>query len=367
MLVRDVAHIIEQWAPRAVAWDRDNVGLQVGDPGKRVGRVLVALDAAEAVVAEGKKEKADLIVTHHPLLFRPPRSITTNDRVGKIVTELIQSNIALYSVHTNLDFTIGGVSFVLGEKLGLQELEFLKNNDSDLRKVAVFVPAADVGKLTEAMAGAGAGLIGKYDHCSFRIEGKGTFRGGERTKPHVGQAGRLEEVDEVRLEMIVPRWKVAEVLRAMKNAHPYEEVGYDVYVLENESTGFGAGVIGNLPEGLELQAFLKRIKDALHVPTLRYAGARRTVRRVAMCGGSGADLLDEAIARNADAFVTADVRYHQFEAAADRIVLIDAGHFETEHPSLDRLVAHIEQYVAQKQEDVRVMKTSVNTNPVQYY
>src|SRR5713226_8050714 len=229
MLVRDVEHILESWAPKEVAWERDNVGLQVGSHDKRVRKILVALDASEEIVLEAKKKNVDLVVTHHPLLFRPPKSITPSDRIGNIVLNLIQNDIALYSAHTNLDFAAGGVSFALAEQLGLKNITFLVNGQNYLRKIAVFVPTAYIEKVTEALSSAGAGVIGKYDHCSFRTEGTGTFRGGEDAKPFLGKIGNLEQVPEVRLEMIVPRWKVPEVVESMRSAHPYEEIAYDIY------------------------------------------------------------------------------------------------------------------------------------------
>lgn len=368
MLVRDVQHILEVWAPRETAWERDNVGLQVGDHEKRVRRILVALDVNDEVVSEAAKKKVDLVITHHPLLFRPPKSITPTDRVGKILLRLIQRDIALYAAHTNLDFTSGGVSFALAERLGLKNSTFLAARGKDLRKIAVFVPSEYVEKVAEAMASAGAGIIGKYDHCSFRLEGKGTFKGQEGSKPFVGEAGKVEEVNEVRLEMIVPMWKVEEVVRAMRDAHPYEEAAHDIYVLENENANYGAGAIGKLERAVSLRKFLRTVKEQLQVPALRFTGdPQQRIERVAVCGGSGSNLVAAAIRRKADVFVTADVKYHSFEAAQGKIALVDAGHFETEQPSLDVLIAHLQRHIDLKKEHVRVLKTSVNTNPVQYY
>ncbi len=368
MLVRDVEHILESWAPKEIAWERDNVGLQIGSHEKPVHKILVALDASEEVVVEAKQKKVDLLVTHHPLLFRAPKSITPSDRVGNVVFNLIQSDIALYSAHTNFDFTHGGVSFALAGQLGLENISFLVNGQGHLRKIAVFVPAEHVEKVAEAMASAGAGIIGQYDHCSFRTEGTGVFRGGEDAKPFRGKAGKLEQVQEVRVEMIVPRWNVSPVVRAILGAHPYEEVAYDIYPVENESVNYGMGAFGDLPQEVTLEKFLAILKEKLQVPSVRFVGEpHRQIKSVAVCGGSGSELLDAAILRKADAFVTADVKYHAFESARGTIALIDAGHFETEEPSLNRLVEHLQHVIAQRREDVQVMQTSINTNPVQYY
>jgi dinuclear metal center YbgI/SA1388 family protein len=368
MTVRDVQNILEGWAPRGAAWERDNVGLQVGEVDKKVKKILVTLDINEEIVREAEKKSVDLIVSHHPLLFRPLTTLTPHDRVGKIVFALAKHGIALYSMHTNFDFTYGGVSFSLAKKLGLRDVTFLKGHADALRKLAVFVPADHVDGVAKAMAAAGAGVIGRYEDCSFRIEGIGTFRGGEGTQPFVGQSKQFEKVGEIRLEMVVPKWKVDDVVRAMKEVHPYEEVAYDVYVLENDSVNFGVGAFGALSEPTLLGKFLTLIKRRLKVPSLRFNGnVRRSVRNVAVCGGSGSEFLEHAIHRGADAFITADVKYHAFESAAGRIALIDAGHFETEHPSVDTIVRYMQEHPSIGEHGVQVFRSSMNTNPVYYH
>jgi dinuclear metal center YbgI/SA1388 family protein len=367
MIVRDVERILDQWAPRATAWERDNVGLQIGSLDDKVRKIMVCLDVRDAVVREATKKKVDLVISHHPLLFHPPKAITPDDRVGGIVTDLIQHRIALYALHTNFDFAEGGVSFALAERLGLEQVTFLEPRSDFLRKIAVFVPPGYVEKVTEAMGDAGAGIIGKYDHCSFRIDGVGTFRGGEGTRPFVGRTGELERVNEVRLEMVVPRWKVHEAVAAMRAAHPYEEVAYDVYVTEDKSANHGEGAIGVVSERTTMKKFVQRVKERLDTPMLRCVGdLRASVERIAVCGGSGSYLVDAAVRRGADVMVTADVTYHTFEAAAGRIALIDAGHFETEQPSLDKLARHLQSQIGKKKERVDVIKTEFNTNPVLY-
>lgn len=368
MTVRDVQNILEAWAPPGVAWERDNVGLQVGDASKTVRKILVTLDVSEDVVREAVRKRVDLIVTHHPPLFRPLSSLLQYDKRGSIVYALVKSEIALYAMHTNLDFTYNGVSFALADKLGLKDTSFLMEHPHALRKIAVFVPENHVDRVSEAMSARGAGVIGKYEHCSFRLEGTGTFRGGAGAQPFAGRVGQLERVREIRLEMIAPTWKVNDVVQAMKTVHPYEEVAYDVYVLDNESVNYGTGAIGGLPKPMALKSFLDLVKRRLKVPFLRYSGkTRRRIQRVAVCGGSGSDLLDVAIGKNADAFVTADVRYHTFEAAADRIVLVDAGHFETEVPSLETIVRYVQKHPAVARRGVQIFRSSTNTNSVYYH
>jgi len=342
MVVRDVHEILESWAPGEIAWERDNIGLQVGSMSRRVRKILVALDVTDEVVREAREKDIDLIISHHPLLFHPVRNVTLDDRVGRLVHRLAQSGIALYSAHTNLDFTRGGVSFALAGRLGLHDPDFLQKDQSVLKKIVVFVPADHADAVAAAMASAGAGKIGNYESCSFRVDGTGFFKPMAGAKPFIGATGRLEKVREVRLEMILPRWKLHDVVRGMRSAHPYEEIAYDAYDVSNISDSYGSGVIGELRKAMPLSKFLAHVERTLHVPGVRFAGrVRNRIKRVAACGGSGSNYLPAAIQRGADAFVTSDVPYHVFQECDDRISLIDAGHYETEQP----IVAHVVEYL----------------------
>jgi dinuclear metal center YbgI/SA1388 family protein len=368
MIVRDVHDVLESWAPKEIAWDRDNVGLQVGSMKRRVRRILVALDVTDEVLLEARSKKIDLVITHHPLLFHPVRSLTPEDRVGRLVHMLARSGIALYSAHTNLDFAQDGVSFALARRLGLHGLEFLRKDQSVLMKIVTFVPKAHLEAVASAMAGAGAGTIGDYDDCSFRAEGTGTFKARTGAKPFTGGVNRLEKVDEVRLEMVLPRWRAEEVVRALRAAHPYEEVAYDLYHLANKGESYGAGAIGTLRRTMPLPAFLRHVERSLRVACVRYSGRpRQTVRRVAVCGGSGSDLLAAAIQRGADAFVTSDCSYHLFQECDNRLALVDAGHYETEQPVVARIVEHLQQHLGGPRKGVKVYPSSRMKNFVQYH
>ncbi len=368
MRIQDIINIIEEWAPPEIAWEKDNVGLQIGSRAGNVQRLLLALEISSEVVAEARRKKVDLIITHHPLLFRPLSSVSTSDNVGKLTYELIQSGIAVYTAHTNLDFTRGGVSFALAERLGLMDVDFLHRTGSGLKKVSVFVPQEHVESVAEAMGRAGAGIIGDYEMCSFRVSGTGTFRPRKGAKPFVGSVGKFEKVEEARLEMLAPSWRVPRVLSAMLNAHPYEEVAYDIYPLDNRPEDVGAGAIGDLAAPTSLRTFLDRVTKKLGTKHLRYTGDPRVrVKRVAVCGGGGTSLLPVAITAEADAFVTADIKYHTFHDAKGRIALIDAGHYETERPVLDVLVLRLQESLREKEEKVSVMITSNTTNPTLYH
>ncbi len=367
MNVREVQGILEEWAHPSIAWDRDNVGLQVGDPSSGVKGILIALDATEAVVAEAQHLGDNHIVTHHPLLFKPPRSIRTDDATGRMIQNLLGAGISLLSAHTNLDFSRKGTSFALGEVLGLREMSFLHRPYKNQVKIVTFVPAQQVDVVAEAMATAGAGHIGNYDTCSFRTEGTGTFRGSKDSHPTVGTAGSLESVPEVRLEMVAPSMTLAKVIAALKNNHPYEEVAYDVYPTENPDPDHGMGIIGTLEKAVTLKEFIAQVKKALSLPVVRCCGSLSgEVRRVAACGGSGADLLPEAIRQGADVFVTADVKYHSFHDAEGMIALLDAGHFETEFPVVHTLAGRLTQEFHERGEKISVHTVSTSTNPIQY-
>ncbi len=368
MQIRDIASFIESWAPPSISWDRDNVGLLVGSPARKVRRVLVALDATPAVVREAVAVKADLIVTHHPLIFRPLERIDGDDRTGSLIGSLVRKGIALYAAHTNLDFTTGGVSALLAGRLGLKDVVPLSPLRDTQRKIVVFVPASHAGGVMQAMADAGAGVIGDYESCSFTSAGEGSFLPGAGTKPHSGRSGRLSRVKELRLEMEAPEWKVPAVLRAMRSVHPYEEVACDVYPLLKPADRYGMGAIGSLRGTVSLRDFLRKVERSLGSRGIRYSGsARGGIRKVAVCGGSGSDLTRAAVAAGADAFVTADVRYHGFQEHEAEIVLVDAGHYETEHPAVGAMARYLRTRPGIRRKNVKIHESKKGTNPVNYF
>ncbi|MFN0159096.1 MAG: Nif3-like dinuclear metal center hexameric protein [Bacteroidota bacterium] len=367
MTVENVNSFFDEWAPKSIAWEKDNVGLQVGSLSSRVKGIVVALDATEQVVEEARMKKANLLVTHHPLLFNPVRTVTDRNATGRCIAALVRGGISLYSAHTNLDFTRGGTSFALAEILGLRDVDFLSHSYRIGRKVVTFVPSLNVEKVATAMARAGAGRIGNYKECSFQTEGTGIFRGNEESRPAVGKKHARETVKETRLEMVAPVWKVDNVIKAMKESHPYEEVAYDVYPLENTSSDFGMGAIGNLEKPLTMQAFIRRVKRNLHIPAVRSSSIpRKNVRRIAVCGGSGSALTQDAVRAGADVFVTADVKYHSFHDADQRIAVVDAGHYETEIPVMRVVVERLRTWLREHDSGIPVHLARTITNPVTY-
>ena len=365
MIISQLIQVLEDWAPRWTALKNDNAGLQIGSPQRRVTKVLIALEITPAIIEEALARKAELIITHHPLLFRPPSSIISSDPVGELILKLAENRIAVYSAHTNLDFSEDGVSFALAKKLGLRHIRFLAPLKETMAKIVVFVPEDHMESVRNAMADEGAGVIGEYSRCSFASRGTGSFKGSKSSSPSIGTPDVEERVEELRLEMAAPRASVDRIISAMKDVHPYEEPACDVYETITQQRNFGMGALGELPSALLLRIFLKNLKHALHAEGLRFAGDPKSrVQRIAVCGGAGSDLLPEAIRAQADVLVTADVRYHTFHAASGAIALVDAGHWETEHGILPVIAERLQQAVDRVNASVQIFITEQSTNPI---
>jgi dinuclear metal center YbgI/SA1388 family protein len=364
----EIIKYLEEWAPKGIAWEKDNVGLQVGNPQIKIKNILISLDLTEEVIQSAQKENCNFIITHHPVLYYPLKNLDfSKSRIAKIIETLIKNNITLYSAHTNLDFTKHGVSYQLAKKLKLKNINFLKNISENQFKLAVFVPETHVDKVAETMHHAGAGIIGEYSNCSFRTSGMGTFRGSNTSNPTIGKKGVVESVEEVKLEVVVSKWKMNEVILAMKKTHPYEEVAYDVFPLKNENLNYGIGTIGELANVMSVSDFLHFVSSKLKTSGLRYAkGRTKKIKKVAVCGGSCGELLDEAIKQNADAFITADLKYHTFQHAEGKILFIDAGHYETEVPVLDEVQTRLKKLLVENK-NIKVLKYEGSTNPIVFY
>ena len=367
MRIKDFRKQFEVLAPPAIAWKSDNVGLLVGRDSDTIQNIIVALDITIDVAKEAVKKKANLIITHHPLLFHPVKNITANSRIGEIVLFLIEHKINLYAAHTNLDSVQWGVNFALADVLGLKNVEILSPLTDNLSTISVFVPRDHVEQVAEAMHSAGGGTFTKYDQCSFRGEGIGTFRGMNNANPFIGTVGKKEIVEETKLEMLVEQWKINTVVSAMLKTHPYEEVAYNIVPLKNKNTEYGLGAIGSLSSPMKQASFLSIVKKKLGVSAVRYSGSSKSIQRVAVCGGSGSDLIGDAISKNADVMVTADLKYHTFQDFEEKILLVDAGHFETEHVVLPILAKRISHIVKQQNRDRKVYITKHSTNPVHIF
>jgi len=362
----DVIGVLNTLCPPGLAEDWDNVGLQVGDPTAEIQRLLVCLDAEEIAVAEAERLGAQLIISHHPLLYRSLKRLAPTDETGRVVFRTIRNGIAVVSAHTNLDRAADGLNDWLAERLGLVETQPLERSKSgNFYKLVVFVPIGHEVELMEALFSAGAGQIGDYDRCSFRTGGTGSFRGNDGSTPFIGRPGQFEETEELRLETIVPADRLSKVLARMLKVHPYEEVAYDLIPLANQRTDVGLGRIGRLTNPVALETFATQVREHLQVPAVRLVGdQQRTIAKVAVCGGSRASLLNEAIRMGADCLVTGDVKYHDAQRArSEGIALLDAGHFGTEQIMVVELARRLKQIFAERRWQIEVFEMTVEQDP----
>lgn len=367
---RTIINIIENMAPAHLAEDWDNVGLHVGASATKVERVLVTLDINIEVAREAVAKKAEMIVAHHPLFYKPFKNIRFDRPEGALIKLLVENNIAVYCAHTNLDSAANGVNEELARKLGLVDIEVLVPDKGEkLYKIVVFIPQGHEDAVREAMSRAGAGWIGNYSDCTFQTGGTGTFRPLEGADPFIGRVGELEKAEEYRLETIVPEKWLSRVVKAMIAAHPYEEVAYDLYPLANEGAKLGLGRTGKLPAPITFEDFCRQVKETLALDNIKFGGSLSDqVQRVALCSGGGAGFMAQAAAAGADVFVTGDVKYHDANGAlAMGLKFIDAGHYGTERIIVPRVADVIKQAVADGNLALEVMISQVNTDPFGYF
>jgi dinuclear metal center YbgI/SA1388 family protein len=363
ILIKDVLRHLETYSPNAYQENYDNSGLIIGNIDEKITGVLIALDMTETVVEEALQQNCNIVIAHHPILFKPLKSLTGKNYVERTILKAIQNNIALYAIHTNLDNVKGGVNFHIAERLGLENVKILAPKTQVLSKLTTFCPKEYTSKILEALWAAGAGQIGNYQNCSFQLEGTGTFQPNSQANPFSGQIGKLEEGVETRIEVIFPTYLERRIITTLKNVHPYEEVAYYLHHLENENQDVGSGAIGTLPQPMEEVAFLHYLKERMNLKALRYTHLlQKKIQRVALCGGSGVFLLKNAIAQQADIFITADVKYHEFFDAENKIVLVDIGHYESEIFTKELL----HKVLSEKFPNIALKISQTNTNPVYY-
>ena len=337
--IKDVTDYLESLAPGNYQEPYDNSGLLTGDPMKSVEGILVSLDCIEDVVEEAIRLKANLIVAHHPILFKGLKKLTGSNYVERTIIKAIKNDIAIYSIHTNLDNVVTGVNKKLAERIGLKNLKLLLPKRDTLSKLVTFIPKENAESVLSALHLAGAGQIGHYKNCSFRVEGTGTFMPDETAKPHIGSTLSQEYVEEIRAELIYPTHAEQKILSALRKSHPYEEIAYYVSPLNNENQEVGSGMVGELDTAVEPLEFLKGLKGRMQLEVIRHTKLLNTkVEKVAVCGGSGSFLLNRAIQSGAQVFITADYKYHDFFDAEERIIIADIGHYESEVATKELLV-----------------------------
>lgn len=355
---------LEAYAPLNYQEDYDNSGLVTGDPEQEVTAALVALDCTEVIVDEAIARGCNLIITHHPIVFKGLKKLTGKNYVERVIIKAIKNNIALYAIHTNLDSVHNGVNGVICDRLGLQQAKILNPKAGILKKLVTFCPTAQVNTLREALFAAGAGNISNYSDCSFNAEGLGTFKANDGASPFVGEQGLQHHEPETRIETIFLVQDERKILLALLENHPYEEVAYDIYPLENKLNTVGSGMIGWLEQEMEATEFLSFVKSKMNVTVIRHTQPTgKKIKKVAVCGGSGSFLLNNAIAAGADAFITADFKYHEFFDADGKLMIADIGHFESEQFTSDLLI----DIIREKFPNFAIRLTAHNTNPINYY
>ncbi|MDR2886487.1 MAG: Nif3-like dinuclear metal center hexameric protein [Bacteroidales bacterium] len=364
MKLKELTAYIDSLVPLAFQESYDNSGLQIGNPDTEVNSLLVALDVTSDVVEEAIYNKCDVIISHHPLIFSGIKKITGESVTEKIAVKAIKNNIAIYAAHTNLDNFQNGVSRKMAEKLKLNNVSVLLPLKGKLLKLVTFIPEKHYDNVSNAIFEAGAGITGAYDRCSFASHGTGSFKSGETSKPYIGEKGKIHFEKELRFETVLYAHLKHKVINALINSHPYEEVAYDLYQLENNNIQHGTGCVGNFSEPVPEHDFLKMVSDTLQAQVLRHSAMPgKKIIKVAVCGGAGGSFINPAIACNADAYVTSEIKYHDYLAVDGKILLIDAGHYETEKFSQEI----IGDLIIKKFPKFAVRFSKTNLNPINYF
>jgi len=364
MKIDEIISFLESRANPSLQEHYDNAGLIAGNAGWDCSGVICSLDATEEVVKEAIVKKCNLIVAHHPIIFGGLKKINGKNYVEKAIIAAIKNDIAIYAIHTNLDNVLHGVSGKMAQMLGLQQISILAEKDNTLKKFFTFVPVDNAAAIRKAIFNAGGGNIGNYSETSFNTEGTGTYKAGAGSHPFAGEIGKLHQEKEIKIEVIIPAYLESKIVSAMKDAHPYEEVAYDVVSLNNSNQLIGSGVLGELQEEISEKEFLGLLKQVFNLSIVRHTiFLDKPIKKVALCGGAGSFLISRALAVGADAYITADIKYHEFFDANNRILLTDIGHYESEQFTINLLQDILEQ----KFPTFAVLKTEVKTNPVNYF
>lgn len=346
--IRDIVSSLEKWAPSSFAEEWDNPGLLTGNQEQEIDSVLISLNATEDALKAAKEIKAQLLITHHPLIFQPLKKITSVTRNINIIYA-VKNNISVYSSHTNLDIVKGGVNFALAEKIGLKSVSFLKNSGNKYYKFVTYVPENFVDKTIKTASDSGAGVIGNYSNCSFSVSGTGTYKPLAGSMPYKGEKGVLSKGKEVKIEMLVYENIIDEVINSVRAVHPYEEMAYDVITLHNKDDYSGYGAIGTLPKPMSKNEFLLHVLKELNVETVKYSICdKKLIKKVAVMGGAGGKYAELAIEKGADAFITGEAGYHDSLDYGENILFIEASHDGTENPVLENIKNYLENYFGNK-------------------
>jgi len=364
MQLKQITQFIESIAPLAFQESYDNSGLIIGQPADEISGILIALDITEEILDEAISKSLNLILVHHPIIFSGLKRLNGRNYIERCVLKAIKNDIAIYAAHTNLDSVFGGVNSKICEKLGLKNCRMLSPIPGFLKKLVTFVPTADAEKVRKTIFDAGAGNIGNYDSCSFNQAGQGSFRGNEQANPYVGEKNQLHFEEEIRIETIFPKHIQSRIISALLEAHPYEEVAYDIYPLDNDYNQVGIGMVGELESPLDELEFLGKLKAAFHCEVIKHTRLLgKSISKVAVCGGSGSSYLSKAMAQKADIYISGDFKYHQFFDAEEQIIIADIGHYESEQFTKEVFY----ELLTKKFPKFAVHLSDLSTNPVNYF
>jgi len=364
MKIKDIIYFLESWAPKSYQESYDNAGLITGDKNWEVKGVLCTLDCLEQTIEEAIKHKCNLIVAHHPIVFTGLKQLNGKNYVERAVIKAIKNDIAIYAIHTNLDNVHSGVNMTFAQKIGIENPQILMPKKQLLSKLEVYCPEEESEKMRAALFAAGVGEFSNYSECSFNVLGEGTFMPSEKANPAIGEKGKRHHGKEIKIECVFPSYSQNEVLTAMRNAHSYEEIAYQVIALENQNQFVGSGMFGDLKKEMPVKEFFNNLKDKLNVNTIKHTELCKTsIKKVALMGGSGSFGIRAAIGKNADIYISSDFKYHEFFDADNQIIIADIGHYESEALTIgllsDKLMEKFPNFV--------VLLTELNTNPVRYY
>ena len=364
MKLKAITQFLEYQFPLSLQESYDNSGLLIGNLEMEITGVLICLDSIEKIVDEAIEKNCNLIIAHHPIIFKGLKKMTESNYIERVVFKCIKNNIALYAIHTNLDNHFDGVNKEIANRIGLKNLRILQPIQGNLSKLTVFVPKDALEKLDEAIFKAGGGQIGNYSECHFRTEGTGTFKGNENSNPQIGNKNVREAFEEFRVEYLVSNYNLRNVLNAMYASHPYEEVAYEIYPIQNSNQFEGAGMIGELETEVDEITFLTQLKTTFNCGIIRHSQLLgRKIKKVAVCGGSGSFLLSKAIQQKADIFITGDFKYHEFFDAENKLIIADIGHFESEQFTTNLLAERMKENFT----NFAIHLTEHNTNPINYF
>ncbi len=363
MLIKDITNFLEEFAPLSLQESFDNSGLLIGSSSDKVTKILITLDVTEKVIKEASNKKCELIIAHHPIIYKGIKKLNNSNLTEKLVVMAIKADIAIYAIHTNLDSVIGGVNSILANKLGIKNTRILSPKGGGFNKIVCFCPIDYIDNVRSALFKAGAGKIGNYDSCSYISDGIGTFKPLSGSNPFIGKENKLHNEIEKRIEVIIPDYHLKNAITAMKNAHPYEEPAYDIYNLNNTNTVVGSGLIGELDNATPIEEYLKTVKRILGTEYIKHNKLiDRPVKKIAICGGSGSFLIDIAAQNKADLFITGDLKYHEFFEHTENMTIADAGHYETENPVKELLYALLKE----KFPNFALQISEENANPISF-